>query len=263
MNYLKSAILFLIALLLLHACGRNEIQGKVTDPFGNGIEGVTVSIERSDLHSSTGKDGRYSIPAILGTFKVKYSKPGYTTHQITLTNRRNTPFPPQNLTIYPIPQEPGLYYVGEKNLIKMSPAKIAVRQTREKTGDPMRDLRGLREVQFYPDKTMAISLKPGKAQFIDTSSLNLFPMHLRSDGCFMHFLINPSVAEVKVEYEASVKQKKTEKGEEKLIVRTIHCNPGSYVWVEFYKDMFGSELPRPHGICYAFRVASQNSAQSH
>ncbi len=263
MKYIRPTVLFLIAIVLLNGCGRNEIQGTVKDPFGNGIEGVTVSIEKSDLHSSSGKDGRYSIPAILGTFILKYSKPGYTTQKITLTSQRNTPFPAQTATIYPIPQEPGLYYVGAKSLMKMSPAKIAVRQTRNITGDPMRDLRGLRQVKFYPDEIMAAAFRAGKAEFIDTSSLNLIPMRLRSDGCFMHFLIYPSVSEVKVEYEASVREKKTEKGEEKLIIRTIQCNPGSYAWVEFHRDMFGSELPKPHGICYAFHVTSQNSAQSH
>ena len=262
MKYVRSSVLFLIALLLLGGCGKNEIQGTVKDPFGHGIEGVTVSIEQSDLHSSTGKDGSYSIPALLGTFMLKYSKPGYTTQKITLTSRRNTPFPAQTLIMYPIPPEPGLYYVGEKSLMKMSPAKIAVRKTRKITGDPMRDLQGLSQVKFYPNNIMAAALRPGEAQFIDTSSLKLIPMRLRSDGCFMHFLIYPSESEVKVEYEASVVQKKTEKGEEKLIIRTIHCDPGRYVWVEFHKDMFGSELPKPQGICYAFKVADQNSAQS-
>ena len=263
MKYIRPTVFFLIAIVLLNGCGSNEIQGTVKDPFGNGIEGVTVSIEQSDLRSSTGKDGRYSITAILGTFILQHSKPGYTTQKITLTSRRNTPFPAQTLTMYPIPPEPGLYYVGAKSLMKMSLAKIAVRKTRKITGDPMRDLQGLSQVKFYPTSIMAAAFKPGKAQFIDTSSVNLIPMRLRSDGCFMHSVIYSSVSEVKVEYEAPVMQKKTEKGEEKLIVRTIHCDPGRYVWVEFYKDLFGSELPKPQGICYAFKVTSQNSAQSH
>lgn len=263
MKYVSFLVLFLIAILLLNGCGSNEIQGTIKDPFGDGIEGVTVSIEKSDLHSFTGKDGHYSIPAILGTFILKFSKPGYTTQKITLTSQRNTPFPAQTGTLYPIPPEPGLYYMGAKNLIKMSPGKIALRQTREITGLPMRDLWGVRQVKFFPDKTMAAAFSPGKAQFIDTSSVNLVPMRLRSDGCFMHFLIYPSVSEVKVEYEASITQKKTEVGEEKLIIRTIDCNPGSYAWVEFHRDMFGTELPTLRGICYAFQVASQNFAQSH
>jgi hypothetical protein len=263
MKYLKSSVLFLIALLLLTGCGKNEIQGTVTDPFGNGIEGVTVSIERSDLHSSTGKNGHYSIPAILGTFTVKYSKPGYATQKITLISRRNTPFPLQTVIIYPIPKEPGLYYVGKKSLIKMSPGKIEMTETRRKTGDAMRDLQQFSQIKFCPDKIMAAAIRPGDAQFIDNSHLRLIPMRLRSDGCFLHFVIFPSLSAVKVGYDRMVREEKSKKGEQKLIVRTIHCEPGDYAWVEFHRDMFGSDLPKPHGTCYAFKVKSPNTAQSH
>lgn len=178
MKLLKPSIVMLMVVLLLNGCGSSEIQGTVKDPFGNNMEGVEVTIEKSDLKSSTGKDGRYSIPYVLGTFILKYSKSGYTTQKITLTITEKTRFPAQTVMLYPIPTEPGLYLIGEKNLIKLSPSKIVMQEIRKKSGDAMRDMLRLDEsqVNFYPDKVMESPLKPGKSQFIDKSSLQLVPI---------------------------------------------------------------------------------------
>jgi hypothetical protein len=251
MKNLKPSVLFIMAILLLNGCGSSEIQGTVKDPFGNNMEGVEVSIEKSDLKSSTGKDGRYSIPYVLGTFALKYSKPGYTTQKVSLTIAEKTRFPAQTVTIYPIPKEPGLYYIGEKSLIKMSPNKTIMQEIYDNSVD-----KG--QVNFFPkDRIMESPLKAGKAQFIDRSSLPLIPMRILADGRFLQLLTSMKGFDIKVAYDGLIKEEVTNMGEENLLVRTINCDPGIYAWVEFAQEIHpfvGRKLPKRWGTCYAFEA---------
>jgi hypothetical protein len=250
MKNLKSSVLFLMAILLLNGCGSSEIQGTVKDPFGNNMEGVEVSIEKSDLKSSTGKYGHYSIPYILGTFTLKYSKPGYTTQKMTLTITEKTQFPAQPVTIYPIPTESGLFYIGEKSLIKMYPGKTIMQEI-------YNNLEDKGQVNFSPDRMMESPIKPGKAQFIDRTSLQLIPMRLRADRRFLQLLTAMKGFDIRVAYDGLVKEERTLMGEENLLIRTINCDPGNYAWVELSNEILpfvGRKLPKAWGACYAFKA---------
>jgi hypothetical protein len=250
MKNLKPSVFFLMTVLLMNGCGSSEIQGTVKDPFDNNMEGVEVTIEKSDFKSSTGKDGRYSIHYVLGTFTLKYSKPGYTTQKITLTITEKTRFPAQAVTIYPIPKEQGLYYIGEKNLIKMSPGKIYMQEIQNPSEDKGR-------VIFSPDRIMESTLRAGKVQFIDRSSLQLIPMRLRADRRFLELSTAMKGFDINVAYDGSVREERTLMGEEHLLVRTINCDPGNYAWVELSNEILpfvGRKLPKSWGTCYAFKA---------
>ena len=112
-------LLFLIICLMLPACSKN-IEGKVTDVFGNGVAGVAIKIDKSNYTTTTDNTGKYSLEYAPGSFSVKYAKSGYTTMRVDLNLQQKTKFPAEEVVMYPIPKEQGVYYIGDKELIKLN-----------------------------------------------------------------------------------------------------------------------------------------------
>ena len=95
--------------------------------------------------------------------------------------------------------------------------------------------------------------------------MQLIPMRLRPDRRFLQLLTSMKGFDIKVAYDGSVREEKIFMGEENLLVRTINCDPDSYAWVEFSKEIHpfvGRKLPKSWGTCYAFSVTSEGAAQS-
>jgi len=250
-----------IALILLSGCGSSEIQGIVKDPFGNGLDGVTINIINSELKSSTDKNGGYVIKYVMGTFTVQYAKPGYTTQKINLNLQEKTRFPAQPVILYPIPTEAGIYYIGDKNLIKLPISEIVSQEIKEKSREALFGL-GKSHIKYFPSKLIELSVKEGKAQFIDRISKPLASMRLSKDGFFVYLISVAGGIEFKVVYDGSVSGESNKIGEEKLLVRTMECKPGTYAFVEMFKNPLGVTLPKPKGNCFAFFVKTKDAADS-
>jgi hypothetical protein len=82
------------------------------DPFENRMEGVSVRVVGSAFSAETDKSGRYAVDYVPGSFSVEFSKPGYTTIELWLSIAEKTRFPAEPVVMYPIPDKPGLYYIG-------------------------------------------------------------------------------------------------------------------------------------------------------
>ena len=101
---------------LLGGCGSSaKIEGKVTDIFGDPIPGVEVKIDGSGFISKTDEDGWYSLNYAPGKIKIIFRKDGFTTHSMSLDIQQEVAFPAENVSLYPIPKELGLFYVDFAN----------------------------------------------------------------------------------------------------------------------------------------------------
>jgi hypothetical protein len=259
---IKVVLLSIIILILLAGCGSSEIEGIVKDPFGNGLEGVTISILNSNLKTKTDKNGVYVINYVMGTFTLQYSKPGYTTHKINLTLQEKTRFPAQPVILYPIPTEAGIYYIGDKSLIKLPSSEIIEQETKEKSKNMLMNLMGKSHIKYYPSKLAELSFKEGKAQFIDCFPKYIKPFRLSNDGYFLNLISTSDGLDIKVVYDGYVSEEANKIGDEKLLVRTMECKPGAYAFVEMFKTNLGRTLPKPKGICFTFSIKAKDAADS-
>lgn len=99
----------------LSGCGADpRVVGTVTDPYGNPIEGVTVSIVGSTLSSITDKSGSYSLTYVPGKFTVSFKKNGFTTHLSTHEIVDKVHFPAQTAILYRVPSSPGIFLLDPK-----------------------------------------------------------------------------------------------------------------------------------------------------
>ncbi len=88
---LKSIALGALALLLLAAAQRGIVRGQITDPDGQPLEGVQVTLELADggggrTNATTGDDGRFTRPGVrLGNYRVSFELEGYEPLQVFVT----------------------------------------------------------------------------------------------------------------------------------------------------------------------------------
>jgi len=255
---LTKCITLIMTIFLLWGCDKSEIKGVIQDPFGNPLIDVQVSIVNSELKTKTGKNGQYAIPYITGTFKIKYVKSGYTTQITDFTIQEKTSYPAQPIVLYPIPKEPGLYYLHDNNLVKLSPTKIISQETKLKTTN----LFGKEKRGFYPAEILNPVVVEGKVQFIDMHPEELVPMRLNEKGDFLQLTTEGLSLKLDVVYDGSISEEKNEVGEEKLCVRTLDLKQGAYAWVEFGLNIFGHFLPKHKGVCFPFVVRTKDHSQS-
>src|SRR5712691_7373524 len=71
----------------------SRMTGIVKDNFGNLLEGVTVTVDKTDYVATTDKTGRYTVPFDPGVVNVKFTKDGYAIGHfgIRLADRRTVP----------------------------------------------------------------------------------------------------------------------------------------------------------------------------
>jgi len=123
--FLFLALSFL-AILLGAGCSSRDIEGRVTDPFGNGLADVTVQVQKTTFRVTSSRDGHYTIDYVPGTFAVEFAKPGYTTQTLELAIQQKMRFPAEAVILYPIPSNPGLYYLGDRELVLLPRSTVRV-----------------------------------------------------------------------------------------------------------------------------------------
>lgn len=233
-------------LLFLTGCGQKGIEGVVHDPFGKGIEGVSMQIPKTTFTASTDKNGKYSLNYIPGAFSVKYMKPGYTTRVMDLTIQTKSRFPVETIIMYPIPKDQGIYYIGEKELIQIFPARIKTWPAQRSWNDY--------HYKYYADVngSQPPIFKPGEARFIDMNPKDQ-RLAILKDTLIQDYIGDWGI--LKYIYNGLRDDKKLERiGEEQLLVRTIELEPGSYAWVEVVVMMDGNFRPDGKLFCYPFSV---------
>lgn len=241
----KEVLVISLALFacILGACGRKHVQGIVKDPFGNAIDSVSVQVVKSTFSTLTSKNGEYSVDYVPGTFVMKFSKPGYTTQNMELTIQQKMRFPADTVVMYPIPKSQGIFFIGEKALIELQPARVASSQM-QISWMSMR-------YSYSASGSGNLTVKPGRLRFIDKISRSIKLARLGNNNLIQEF---DTELGRKFTYNGVIENEdKEEIGEEKLLIRTVMVEPGSYSWVELAQSFMGFR-PNENSPCFTFQV---------
>lgn len=123
----------LIPLPLFLACGEPaKITGTVTDVWGKPVEGATVAMEGVNAQATTDAAGAFSFDAPTAPTRIKAGKEGYIQNVATAQPiAEEGDAPPAELTIalYPEPDHPGFYAVGQREYHELPGQEISTRGT--------------------------------------------------------------------------------------------------------------------------------------
>lgn len=246
---IKTAFVFLImASILIIGCEKNEkIEGKVEDIFGNPLKDVTIKIQKSTFSSTTDGSGSYSLDYAPGTIALVFSKPGFTTSNLELNIQQKTRYPAEVITLYPIPQEDGVFYIdiANRRLVKLEEnGKI-------ETIKPKDYFSLSTSYRHYARNynPLTLTIKSGKAMFIDRSPYKARFSSVKENGLIYGGNSNIEGNDV---YSGFLQDAVSKIGDEKLIIRTVELSTGSYALV----NMLGNNdnIPKEGGSVFGFQV---------
>lgn len=222
-----------------------KISGTVEDPFGKPLKEVAVTIENSDFRAATDERGRYEIPYAAGTFRVKYSAPGYTTAVLPLSLNERSDYPASKVILFPRPAHPGMYLFRDAGLEAITRVEVEEHKTESSFTTRLR----------YFTKGMGkwAAVKPGEVSFADTESREITLVKLAPDGLI--YDVSFSFMVPSTNFDRGVSAEKVEVGEEKLVIRKARLTPGDYAWVVMGQQGL-TPLAAPGKTCYPFHVNS-------
>jgi len=244
----------MLSLLLIASCGnKSRVTGKVLDKAGKGIDSVMVLIEKSNFKTITDKQGNYSIDYAPGTFKIIYSKTGYTTHELELNLSNKTKYPAETVELYPIPKNKGIYLFEGNKLIPLKETYV-----KERTGrDPNQDWGNysLYQINNLNKIVKETKIKAGTIKFIDTNpeAIKVACLQTSGDiGIIQYYTYNWS--NPKYKYNGLINDNKKRVGKEKLLIRSVQVKPGTYAWVQVGKTFDGRYRPIGNKKCFVFNI---------
>jgi hypothetical protein len=101
--------------------GDKTLSGKVHDPFGQPIAGARVAGGEKGQTVETGADGAFAYGySGLRPEQLVISKPGYTKKKLTMFSKLDK----RPVILTPVPEAPGVYRYGEKQLDKIEMAEL-------------------------------------------------------------------------------------------------------------------------------------------
>uniref|UniRef100_B3EJW8 Uncharacterized protein n=1 Tax=Chlorobium phaeobacteroides (strain BS1) TaxID=331678 RepID=B3EJW8_CHLPB len=121
-KYMERKCVFMILLSVvafLSSCEK-KIEGVIVDPFGKGVENAEVEILGSTFKSKANSKGEFGVDYVPGEIIVRFTKKGFTSHQVSLNIRQKYSYPLDTLVMYPMPKDRRLYYMGKDGLIPLT-----------------------------------------------------------------------------------------------------------------------------------------------
>jgi hypothetical protein len=236
------------AMGITSGCARAMVSGRVLDAFGKGIEGVAVTVEGTSFAARTAESGAYRVSFVPGQFKLHVKKDGYTSATLPYTVTEATAVPAADVVLYPLPTEPGVFYVGKEKLERLSSATVG-RKTDTARGIAA-FLPGSATTQWFLTPGPAPTVLPeGDGRFVDTASKEL---HLfRAMNRTRVFLAEGGNSKANGLIEDAVEKV----GDEQLAVHKVRLRPGTYGWVEFGENLLGGKVPAK--TYYGFQVGEE------
>ncbi|MFO1184420.1 MAG: carboxypeptidase-like regulatory domain-containing protein [Bauldia sp.] len=114
-----------LALMALAGCSpSNTMTGIVRDNFGNPIEGVAVSVEKSDYTAVTDKTGRYRVGYEPGGVNIRFAKDGYAPGRFGIRLGKKASQPIDVVVLQKLPGADGLWLVGESGYTRAGTCKL-------------------------------------------------------------------------------------------------------------------------------------------
>jgi len=214
------------------------------------MKDVTIKIEKSTFTAVTGNSGQYSLDYAPGSIKLIFSKDGYTTMNLDLNIQQKVHYPAELMVLYPIPKDSGMFYIdsGNKQLVKLEP-NCKVEETKTQSQEFSHTMNCRYSVKY---SSPAITIKPGKAQFIDKVPYIINISTVNENGIIYEGNLNGFERHDK--YSGFIKASTSEQGNEGLLVRTADLSPGSYAWIEMLKSGFIGTIPKNSGSAIGFKV---------
>jgi Carboxypeptidase regulatory-like domain len=204
------------------------IHGRVVDVFQKPIAGADVSIPKTTFRAVSGSDGRYTIGYAPGQFELSVRKPAYASTMIPLSVTQAADVPAADAVLYPIPPEPGIYYIGPDRLVPLPERKIQQNfKTLENNVSILREY----AFPFSSDPTPSITFGT-EARFLDT--LPTSPTLYRGDPEFYQVeYLTGTTNPMSPRLNNEVNTRTTELGDEKLRLRTVKLKQSAvyYGWL--------------------------------
>jgi hypothetical protein len=91
MNSMRK-LLFLVAFLAAVSTGafaQSTVSGKVNDPGGMGLPGVSILVKGTQIGTATQNDGSYTLSGVPQNAVLVYSFIGFSTQEIAVEGRKN------------------------------------------------------------------------------------------------------------------------------------------------------------------------------
>lgn len=273
--FLLMVVWLMVSSVFICACGGKKIEGVVVDPFGRPVDSVLVQVETTTFQSLTNKQGQYRIDYAPGKVTLLFSKPGFTTHEMTLDIQQKMKFPAESLMVYPKPSTPGMYSLSDTGLVALLTIPKGVNVT-ERRADwdamnvnvvvrlsivkPSADnaklflISDAREIQ---NKLPADSI----LRFVDMDSCKMqlmrvdptFPLQHGFDASVQRY--KRSLLSTRTEYDGLVQDSTLVVGREKIKIRQVRLAAGQYAWVETYFNQWAEKWTiKNEGKVYLFGV---------
>ncbi|MBK1646493.1 hypothetical protein CKO25_17945 [Thiocapsa imhoffii] len=217
------------------------INGQVIDLFGDGIEGVEVSIPGSRFAAKTDSNGQYELDFVPGNFTMSYAKGGFTAVLIPRILYGAEDFPAETVRLVHNPA-PGVYYVNRatKSLDRLS---NNCNFTRAIVGK--KSVSDIFRLTANPERSL--SIPTGLAMFFDNSR--------RNDPLYGNFnskaTFHQSAAFLNKDNEMPLNIIETAVGDAAEF-RSAKLSPGMYLFVDNY-DLYSRYSRKP---CNPFIVSA-------
>lgn len=240
---------------LLAGCSK-KIEGVVVDHVKRPLADVSVKVVSAAFQAQTDAKGHYAVDYVPGTVTLQYSKPGFTTEQLTLNIQQKTKYPADTIMAYPF--RAGMISVlADTGLITLAASRI----TMTKSAYSYNIFHQPNDAWNYCTKdSSCVTIPAGRVVFADNSPKPLRLCKLRDNTLMRSYRWEFGPVWV-YDGEKLVKEPETSKrGQEQVSYRTVTLEPGEYAWAETAEkdfDIFGTvSVPDVNGKSYRFRVAA-------
>jgi hypothetical protein len=211
---LRTLIAYLaVTAALLHGCKKAAISGRVIDLFGQPVAGATITIPKTAFTATSDAAGRYSLSYAPGQFEVHVAKATYTSATVPWNVTESTALPSADITLYPNPEKPGIYYVG-KDRLELLTAKMITRSVSADT------FTTTRVYSFTPGLSGGPTVPAGAVTFLDTRK-EPFSLFRGAPGTNTFFRVTYLMGAPDVKLNGETKTVMKEVGDEKVQLETV------------------------------------------
>ncbi len=126
---LRKAVLSVIAIFftagVLYAFGGGTLRGRIIDGFGKPITSANISAVSNGIKSKTTSEptGNFSLSYSSGNIKLTFDKEGYVPVHIPLTLDEEMDLSLDDITLWKIPHQGGLFVVGSNDYTEINKAE--------------------------------------------------------------------------------------------------------------------------------------------
>jgi hypothetical protein len=250
--------------LMMVACTKPVIEGRVVDAFDKPLPDTLVSIEGTTISTTSNSDGQYSIEYVPGAIVVNYTKKGFTTSSLEINIAQESLFPANTVKLYEIPKTAGIYYIDSDRYVPLASEKMEAVDKRTNFSNnkvwstysyklPLSSKPG----GFKRDQIIQISF--GEAEFLDTTddTNNAKLLEMESVGSIFKQVQKKGQQENIVGM--NIIKEDTEQLPPNVLLRKATMSPGIYAFSPFNKLRSGKDQIDISNPAYYFMISPSDT----